>query len=103
MKLIYPLQKDMFYWKKKMLPTILLNGREVSPYSLVAIAESGFDIYVVFTNETKDEIWIEKTHKLLGIAGMYAKSFQKIESDEEFNKVHRFFIQQGILDGLKDT
>ena len=103
MKLKYPLQKDMMYWKARQYPNIMLTDTHTSPYYLIGLAESGFDIYVAFTNYNQDQVWIEKTHKLMGLAGMYAKSFCKIDSDEEFNSVHRFFIEQGILDGTKDS
>jgi hypothetical protein len=103
MKLRYPNYKDMVHWNSKKFPAILLNSTNVSPYYLVGIAEEGYDIYVAFTNFEQDQIWIEKTHKFLGIEGMYAKSFMQIKDNEEFNKAHKFFIEKGILDGLKDS
>ena len=103
MKLKFPLERDREEWNKRNFYRIAYNGMIASPYYLIAIAEHGTDIYVVFTNETKDQVWIEKTSKLLGENGMYYKNFQQIKTDEEFNFAHQFFINQGILDGQKNS
>jgi len=99
----YPLSKDMVDWHKRLYPSIMTDIVSTSGYRLIGLAEDTFDVYVAFTNEAQDNLWIEKTNKLLGTSGMYAKSFVQIDNDEEFNRAHQFFVKKGILDGKKDT
>ncbi len=102
MILKYPLSKDKLEWNKKKfgyIPNKFLNS---SGYKLIAVAESMFDVYVAFTNEEQDQVWIEKTHKLMS-HNLLFDNFVQIEDKEEFNKAHRFFIKEGVLDGPKNT
>lgn len=99
----YPLSKDMVHWHKKEFPEIMADSVCKSGYQLIGLAEDTFDVYIAFTNETNDQVWIEKTNKLAGLAGMYAKSFVQIENDEEFGMAHSFFIKNRILDGKENT
>lgn len=101
MILRYPQAKDLQDWKLRNFPNIMYNLTHSSPYKLIGVAESGTDVYVAFCNQQQDQVWIEKTTTLLGREGMCAKSFQRIETDEEFNRAHQFFVNKGILDGPK--
>ena len=93
----------MVHWNKRQFPEIMADSIYKSGYSLIGLAEDTFDVYIAFTNEAQDNIWIEKTSKLAGLAGKYAKSFVQIHNDEEFNKAHQVFVNKGILDGQENT
>jgi len=103
MILKYPKLNDLPFWNDRKFPGIMHNATHSSPYFLIGLAQSGTDVYVAFTNHDQDNVWIEKTTQLMGLQGMYAKSFQQIETDEEFNLAHSFFVKEGILDGPKRT
>jgi len=99
MKLEFPLKGDLKFWKTRKFMPIMATALTVSAYYLIGMCSSGTDFYIAFTNEKQDQIWIEKTTSLLGQASSYASSFQKIETDEEFNLAYDFFIKKGVLDG----
>ena len=98
MILKYPTLQDRISWNRKSFLKIPAEGLHHSGYYLVGVAESGFDLYVAFTNEMRNEIWIEKTNKLTRDP-IRTTNFVEIIDKEEFNRAHSFFIQQGILDG----
>lgn len=98
MILKYPLLKDKVKWNKRQYHEIPATSLANSGYFLVGVAEDALDLYVAFTNEVNDELWIEKASKLAPDP-IQTSNFVKIEDLEEFNTAHRFFIQQGILDG----
>jgi hypothetical protein len=99
MRLKFPLLKDKVQWNRRNYHKIPADGVYESGYYLVGVAEDAFDLYVAFTNETQDQVWIEKTNKLLSDP-IVTNNFKKIDDQEEFNRAHQFFIKQGILDGL---
>jgi hypothetical protein len=102
MILKYPLLKDKVRWNKREYHSIPANSLVGSGYFLVGVAEDTFDLYIAFTNETNDELWIEKASKLAPDP-IQTSNFVKIGNPEEFNTAHDFFIKQGILDGPKRT
>jgi len=100
MFLKYPLSKDKVKWHKREYHRIPANSLTDSGYFLVGVAEDTFDLYIAFTNETNDQLWIEKASKL-AVDPIQSSNFVKIGDAEEFNTAHNFFIKQGILDGPK--
>ena len=98
MILKYPLARDKVQWNKRNYPPIPDATGYHSGYDLIGVAEDTFNLYVAFTNEDKDQLWIEKTSKLAPDP-LRSNLFNKIDDEEEFSAAHSFFIGQGILDG----
>lgn len=101
MKLLFPTNKQR--WNPNMLPEIpsRIGG---SGYLLIAAAYSGLDLYVCFTDILRQQVWIEKTTKLNPMSNhLLHEMLVRIDSDEEFNKAHQFFIKEGFLDEIKTS
>lgn len=96
MLLKYPLLKDKVGWFKKQFDKIPADGINHSGYYLVAVAEDTFDLYIAFTDESRKQVWIEKTNKLARDP-IRTTNFVEIKDNEEFNKAHGFFVEQGLL------
>jgi len=104
MKLTYPqTQTDWEWWRNKKFPGIPNQYGIGSEYQMIGCAESGYDVYVAFTNKEHTEIWIEKTSILLGRKMLAIEDLVQIKTDEEFNVAHEFFTKRGILDGKEST
>lgn len=97
MILKYPLLKDKVEWNKRNYHKIPADRLVDSGYLLIGVAEDTFDLYVAFTNEDKDRLWIEKANKL-STDPICTKNFTKID-DDEFYSAHKFFVDKRILDG----
>lgn len=99
MNLLYPKNRES--WNPNQLPEIpsRFGG---SGYYLIASAYSGLDLYVCFTDELRTSVWIEKTSKLNPKANhLIHEMLVRIDSDEEFDRAYKFFIEKGFLDDLK--
>jgi hypothetical protein len=78
-----------------------------SGYYLIAMVRSYIghsvtvDRYVCFTNYTKDQVWIEKLAITRPRKWFAFDDTVKIEDDEEFNEVHNFLINKGVLGATK--
>lgn len=98
MKLIYPQNKNL--WNPKALPGIPDRTGRDTGHKLIAVGQSGFDLYVAFTNDFKTEVWIEKTTTLNPLAkAMCMEMLEKISDEKEFLHAYQFFINEGFLDG----
>lgn len=84
-------------WRSDKLSGIPMSNGSPSPYLLIALARQGFDLYVLFTNDDRDTVWIEKTTTLNTQAHMTFEDLNQITNDEEFNNVHGFFQTEGVL------
>lgn len=69
-----------------------------TPYSMIAAAKSGFDLYVAFKNEKGNQVWIEKASTLSKNSFVCFEDLQRITNDQEFVTAHQFFINEGFLD-----
>lgn len=70
-----------------------------SGYQLIATAKSGLDLYVCFCDMSKEKVFIEKTTLLNPNKFLCQEDLVFISEDEEFNRIYKFFIEKGILDG----
>ena len=93
MILKYPKTKDS---PIKELP---LKDGMPSGYYLLGMAEDGLTIYVCFCNAEKNKVWIEKTTKLNPHKFLCLEQLEFIQDEEEFSKIHKFFIDKGALNG----
>jgi len=102
MKLEYPKTKvEWDSWRRKLFPHIPTRKWVPSGYRMIGCSKSGLNVYVVFTNETFDKVWIEKTSSLMIRNFVASEDLVRIDDEEEFEMIHRFFINKGILDGTK--
>jgi len=104
MKLKYPISKlEWEWWIDHKFPFIPNKWGISSNYYLIGHAESGFDVYLAFTDESNSKVWIEKANKIAMPGMIYFEGLESIDDNEEFNKAHQFFIDKGILDGKENT
>jgi len=104
MELTYPkTMKEWNQWNTKRYPFIPTRKWTPSGYLMLGCAKQSFDVYVAFTDEKRSEVWIEKTSILMGQQMLMIEDLVRIDEDEEFNIAHRFFINQGLLDGTKKS
>lgn len=96
MNLLHPKKNLKDFSKLQELPSARGGG---SNYFLIALAESGLDVYVCFCNAERNKVYIEKTTKLNPNKFICVEDLAKVESDDEFFKVYNFLIEKGILDG----
>jgi hypothetical protein len=91
----------------KNLPAIPNKNSQFSGYFLLAMARSYMSVgsgkttvdrYVCFTNENGDQVWIEKLSLFRPRRWFAFDDTVKIESDEEFDELLKFFVDEGILD-----
>lgn len=94
MKLTYPQNKIRDFKNLKELPSSRGGG---SNYFLIALVESGLDLYVCFCNAERDKIWIEKTTKLNPNKFLCVEDLTFIENEEEFSTIYKFLIDERIL------
>ncbi|MDD3412616.1 MAG: hypothetical protein PHY47_01315 [Lachnospiraceae bacterium] len=96
MKLIFP--KNKLEWNPKKLPGIPDRYGNHTGHRLVAAAQNGIDIYACFTDEKNSNIWIEKTTALNPLANnLCMEMLERISDDAEFNRIHQFFVKEGLL------
>ena len=95
MELLYPNKKHQTFDKLQELPRTNGGG---SGYYWIALAKSGFDLYVCFCDVTKTKVYIEKTTTLNPNKYLCIEDLQFVK-DEEFSTIHKFFVEKGILDG----
>lgn len=105
LKLIYPHDSEGVDFNKiKAIPN---QHNTFSGYYLIAIAASQLgsgaqshtiDRYVCFTNEQKDQVWIEKLGILRPKKWFVFEDTRKIESDEEWQEVFNFLKERKILE-----
>ena len=84
--------------------------RQGSGYFLIASVNSlmkvgttytVLDRYVCFTNYTKTDVWIEKLTSLRVRRWFAFDDTVKIDDEEEFNEIHGFLVQKGVLKCLE--
>lgn len=95
MELIFPKTKHYDFKNLNELPSIKGGG---SNYFVIAVAKSGFDLYVCFCDTTRQKVFIEKTSTLNPNKHLCMEDLTFIDN-EEFKKIHNFLIEKGILDG----
>ena len=96
MKLIFP--KNKLTWDPKKLPGIPDRFGNDTGHRLIGAAQSGLDIYACFTDDLKQQVWIEKTTSLHPLANnMCMEMLEQIKDDKEFTRAHQFFINEGLL------
>jgi hypothetical protein len=96
MKLTYPKNNYNNFSNLNELPSAKGGG---SGYYLIALAESGLDIYVTFCNAERDKVYIEKTTKLNPNKFLCVEDLIFIDNKEEFFTVYKFLIDKKVLDG----
>lgn len=95
MRLKYPKKIE----KDRQLEELPLQDLSGSGYFMLGMAESGFDIYICFCNAEMNKVWIEKSNKLNKNKFLCVEDLEYISDQEEFNKIHKFFIEKGVLNG----
>jgi hypothetical protein len=109
LELAYP---DRGKFNPKELPAIPNKGGQFSGYYMLAMARSYLSVgsgkttvdrYVCFTNEVGDQVWIEKLSIFRPRQWFAFDDTVKIESDEEFNELLNFFVNEGILDPMSKS
>jgi hypothetical protein len=96
MKLIYPKSNYKNFNNLQELPSSMGGG---SNYYLIALVESGLDIYVCFCNAERNKVYIEKTTKLNPNKFLCVEDLMLISNDEEFSTIYKFLIDKKVLDG----
>ena len=96
MELIYSAVKKKNFTKLPELPSVRGGS---SGYQLIATAKSGLDLYVCFCNTSQDKVFIEKSTLLNPNKFLCQEDLVFISDEEEFNRIYKFFIEKGILDG----
>ena len=94
MKLTYPNKNNLDFKNLKELP-LAMGGS--SNYFLIALVESGLDLYVCFCNAERDKVWIEKTTKLNPNKFLCVEDLNFIQNEEEFSTIYKFLIDERIL------
>lgn len=104
--LIYPSQQEGFSFDN--LQGIPNKAGQFSGYYLISLirsyftttsgARSSVDRYVCFTNETKDQVWIEKLSFFNHKKWIVFEDTVKIDNNEEFNEVLSFLKERKILE-----
>lgn len=94
MKLVYPKKKHKDFSKLNELPSSKGGG---SNYFLIALVESGLDLYVCFCNAEHDKVWIEKTTRLNPNKFLCVEDLTLIENNEEFSSIYKFLIDEKVL------
>jgi len=110
LKLSYPEKEPFSFSDLKILPN---KSGAPSGYFMIAMAESYMktladsfitvDRYVCFCNYERDQVWIEKLAVTRPRQWLAFEDTIRIEDDDEFNSVHDFLLEKGILDGKKRT
>ena len=95
MKLIFP--KDILTYNSQKLPIIPTKRNEPSNYLMIAAVKNNFDVYVCFTNQTRETVWIEKASSLLPKKHIVFEDLNRITDDKEFAFIHDFLIKEGFL------
>ena len=106
LELLYPSQQEGFDFSNlKALPN---KHQEFSGYYLIAFLRSymntgkgrstTLDRYVCFTNEQRDNVWIEKLTIFRPRNYLVFDDTIKIEDDEEWNEVLSFLKERKILE-----
>jgi hypothetical protein len=96
MHLIHPKKKRKDFNKLEELPSALGGG---SNYFLIALVESGLDIYVCFCNAERNKVYIEKTTKLNPNKFLCVEDLKVISDDNEFKTIYNYLIDIKVLDG----
>jgi hypothetical protein len=94
MKLIHP--KNRNFKNLKELPSAKGSG---SNYFLIALVESGLDLYVCFCNAERDKVYIEKTTKLNPNKFLCVEDLVFISDENEFSTIYKFLIDEKVLNG----
>jgi len=105
LKLIYPHDLESVDFSKiKAIPN---KDNQSSGYYLIAIAASQLgsnlqshtiDRYICFTNEQRDQVWIERLGILRAKKWFVFEDTRKIENDEEWQEIFNFLKQKKILE-----
>lgn len=105
LRLLYPHDSEGFSHRD--LKAIPNQHNQESGYYLIAMLASymtssasstTLDRYVCFTNQQKDQVWIEKLGILRAKRWFVFEDTRKIESDEEWNEVFTFLKTRKILE-----
>jgi hypothetical protein len=94
MNLIYPKKNHRDFSKLNELPSANGGG---SNYYLIALAESGLDLYVCFCNAERDKVYIEKTTKLNPNKFLCVEDLVLVEDNQEFSRIYKFLIDEKVL------
>lgn len=104
--LVYPEQQEGFSFENlQMIPD---KHNQFSGYYLIAYVTSKLklalgnsttiDRYVCFTNEKKDQVWIEKLTSMRSKRWFVFNDTIKIDDDNEWNEVFNFLKDRKILE-----
>jgi hypothetical protein len=96
MNLLYPKKNNKDFKNLEELPSSRGGG---SNYFLIALVESGLDLYVCFCNAEHDKVYVEKTTKLNPNKFLCVEDLSLIKDDEEFSRIYKFLIDKKVLDG----
>lgn len=104
LSLIYPHNSEgVDFAKIKAIPN---KHNEESGYFLIALVASligkinpsTLDRYVCFTNEQRDQVWIEKLGIVRAKKWFVFEDTRKIENDDEWKEVYAFLKNRKILE-----
>ena len=104
LELTYPTDENFEFKKIQGIPN---KWGEFSGYLMIAMARSYLgvgsrrttvDRYVCFTDESYNQVWIEKLSIFRPRKWLAFEDTVKIEDDQEFNEVLKFFKDKNILD-----
>lgn len=104
LELTYPKTTPVDFSQLQAIPN---KNSQFSGYYLLAFARSllkserastTIDRYVCFTNESRDQVWIEKLGILRPREWFAFEDTRKIEDNEEWTEVFNFLKARNILD-----
>lgn len=104
MKLVYPafIPQDYSWTTDPKLALMPTKNGEHSGFLIIGVAQSGIDLYVLFSNMERNTTYIEKTTTLNPHAKFIAfEILERIVDNGEFARVHQFFVNKGLLCGIK--
>lgn len=99
MQLVFPTNEK----QKKSRPEIPTRTGQGSGWCILAACKSDLDLYVAFHDPSAErmEVRIEKASTLDILSPHFVmEMLQIIDSDEEFNRAHQYFVDEGVLDDI---
>jgi hypothetical protein len=97
MNILHPKTRQPDFKNLPELPSHIRAGG--SGFYLIALVESGLDLYVCFCNAERDKVYIEKSTKLNPNKFLCVEDLKLIEDDNEFSTIYKFLIDNRILNG----
>lgn len=96
MNILHPKSKQPDFSKLSELPSAKGGG---SGYYLIALVEDGLTLYVCFCNAERNNVYIERSHKLNKNKFLCVEDLEFISDENEFSTIHQFLVDNRILNG----